>query len=85
MTPDIKGGAEKNSRYVGGCRKLAKKGLEKVPSAMAYPKPCPVSCGNSTLTRLSTANGSFPGMGVPVGCRSRMAAPFRSPAIAVMR
>src|SRR5215510_2560519 len=79
------GGAEKNSRYVGGCRKSAKKGLENVPPAMAYPNPCTVSCGDSILTRLSTANGSFPGMGVPVGCKLRIAEPFRAPAMAVMR
>src|SRR6266581_3988581 len=74
-TPGVKGGAEKKSRYSGGCKKLAKNGLEKVPPAMAYANPCTVSCGDSTLTKLSTEKGSFPGMGVPAGCKPRIAAP----------
>ena len=34
-TPGVKGGAEKNSRYSGDCKKFAKNGLEKFSPAMA--------------------------------------------------
>ena len=41
--------------------------ISKLPSDVRKPKPLDVNCSSSRLIKLSSSNGSFPGIEVPVG------------------